>query len=149
MKFAIYIFMKLTKSNLERGALNLECEGSRANHRSPGLVKVVRMTGTESFPRSVGQSNDYIPLRNEIYGFAKKNSHSPANILGERAWPRIPFALVLISSRKDDVVSSSSALETPWIFSRPITQPRIRRIRGAIILYSPGVPGARGDPRDR
>lgn len=52
-----------------RRALNLECEGSRANHTalSAGLVKVVRMTGTESFHRSGGYTFRF----GEMYGFAK------------------------------------------------------------------------------
>lgn len=74
------------KSNLECGALNLECEGSRANHRSPGLVKVVRMTGSESFPRSVQRLHS---ASVRYTRFREKRTHRRISSVRESARPRI------------------------------------------------------------
>jgi len=98
-KTAIYIFMKLTKPNLKHAwrTFNLECEGSRANHavRSLGLVKVVRMTGTESFPRYTQVSRLHSAAV-RIYGFAKnalsESSASRASV-GRSRIPERPFLI--------------------------------------------------------
>jgi len=159
-KFAIYIFIKLTKSNISYAAvLNLECEGSRANRAARSLAREACQGGSDDrgwVILSIGRG--CISLWRDIRFREKQFAIRRANPVNELRPRNSDGALVSISRRDTSVVVDTRTrqrrslhLGGRSLFTlknfQPINKMRIiRRIRGDSVAVPTATTGLRELP---